>query len=62
MQAEAHSGTGGTTWDVQYSKLLERIVDDALNTKAAAFFLAALHPDPAQRVTAAQALHFEFLQ
>ena len=62
MQANAHPGIDGTTWPVQYSRLLERIVDHALKSKAAAFFLAALHPDPVQRVTAAQALHFEFLQ
>ena len=61
MQAKAHFGTGGKTWPVQYNKLLEKVVDDADKSKAAAFFLAALHPDPVQRVTAAQALQFEFL-
>ena len=62
MQAKAHPGTGGTIWPVQYNKLLEKITDNALKGKAAAFFLAVLHPDPLQRVTAAQALHSEFLQ
>ena len=41
---------------MQYSKLLEKTADNALKGKAAAFFLAALHPDSLQRVTAAQAL------
>ena len=62
MQAKAHPGTGGTSWPVQYSKLLEKNADNALKGKAAAFFLAALHPDPLQRVTAAQALRSEFFK
>ena len=62
MQAKAHPGTGGAIWPVQYSKLLEKIANNALKGKAAAFFLALLHPDPLQRVTAAKTLHSEFLQ
>ena len=62
MQAKAHPETDGVTWPVQYKRLLDCIGDHAFKSKAAAFFLAALHPEPSQRLTAAQALHFDFLQ
>ena len=52
----------GTTWPAQQSKLLQRVTDPAIRQQAGAFFLALLHPDPVQRVTASQSLDLAFLR
>jgi len=62
LQAEAHPGDVGAGWPGQFSHLLSSIAKDSQTRKEAeSFFLGLLHPDPTQRVTAAQALGHRFL-
>lgn len=42
--------------------MLERVTDPAIRQQAMELFLAVLNPDPAQRVTAAEALELAFLR
>ena len=60
LQAKAYP-SNGTTWPAQQSKLLESVSDSAVHEQAANFFLALLHPDPVQRITAAQAVELAFV-
>lgn len=49
-------------WPAKLSKLLETVKDPAVREQAGAYFLALLHPDPVQRVTASQALQLAFVR
>ncbi|KAL3151550.1 hypothetical protein ABBQ38_012545 [Trebouxia sp. C0009 RCD-2024] len=60
--AEAHPGSADTMWPAKLSKLLETVKDPAVREQAGAYFLALLHPDPVQRVTASQALQLAFVR
>ncbi|KAL3151514.1 hypothetical protein ABBQ38_012513 [Trebouxia sp. C0009 RCD-2024] len=60
--AKAHPGNSGTTRPTKQSKMLERVTDPAIRQQAMELFLAVLNPDPAQRVTAAEALELAFLR
>ncbi len=62
MQAEACPGDVDAGWPEQFSYLLSGIPKDSQTRKEAeSFFLGLLHPDPTQRITAAQALGHRFL-
>ena len=61
-QAKAYAQTGeGGLWPEQHSMLLEGVADPTVRSMAAHFFMAVLHPQPSQRVTAAEALLLPFM-
>ncbi|KAL3159335.1 serine threonine protein kinase [Trebouxia sp. C0010 RCD-2024] len=60
--AKAHPGSADMTWPAKQSKLLEKVKDPAVREQAGVFFLAILHPDAVQRVTASQALKLAFVR
>lgn len=55
-----HPGDASMAFPKGYN-FLDDLPDAATTSKAATFFLSVLRPNPAQRVTAAEALALDFL-
>ncbi|KAL3155171.1 Cyclin-dependent kinase 6 [Trebouxia sp. C0010 RCD-2024] len=60
--AQAHPGSADMAWPAKLSKLLEKVKDPAVREQAGAFFLALLHPNVVERVTASKALELAFVR
>ena len=61
LQEAAHSGTADGHWPLAFDHLLGS-VPNSQRRMAECFFSALLHPNPAERFTAAQAMEHSFVQ
>ena len=61
LQEAAHPGDASNDWPQKFGHLLQGIKGSSAQRDAEKFLLGMLHPDPAQRPTAAEALQHSFM-
>lgn len=62
LQEAAYPGTADGDWPATFSHLLKMVPEGSQRDKAKSFFAGLLHPNPADRLTAAQAFEHRFVK